>query len=75
MPQISIAAARGNANLTQKQLAAKLGVSNSSVVEWENGKREIPLRHLIKLAELSGLSISDIFVPLKSENIGLDDEE
>lgn len=71
MPQISIAAARVNANLTQKQLADILGVSNSSVVEWESGKREIPLRHLMKLAELSGLSISDIFVPLKSENIGL----
>ena len=70
MSQISIAAARVNANLTQKQLADILGVSNSSVVEWESGKREIPLRHLMKLAELSGLSISDIFVPLKSENIG-----
>lgn len=71
MSQISIAAARVNANLTQKQLADILGVSNSSVVEWESGKREIPLRHLMKLAELSGLSISDIFVPLKSENIGV----
>ena len=67
MPQISIAAARVNANLTQKELADKLGVSNTSVVAWENGDREIPLRHLMKLAELSGLSISDIFVPLKSE--------
>lgn len=75
MPQISIAAARVNANLTQKQLADKLGVSNTSVVEWENGKREIPLRHLIKLAELSGLSISDIYVPLKSEKIGVNSEE
>lgn len=71
MSQISIAAARVNANLTQKQLADILGVSNSSVVEWESGKREIPLRHLMKLAELSGLSISDIFVPLKSENVGV----
>jgi len=68
--QVSIAAARVNANLTQKELAEKLGVSNNSVVAWENGKREIPLRYLQALAELSGLSISDIFVPLKSQNMG-----
>lgn len=67
MPQISIAAARVNAKLTQKELASKLGVSNTSVVAWENGQREIPLRHLVTLAELSGLSINDIFVPMKSE--------
>lgn len=64
--QISIAAARVNANLTQKELAEKLGVSNNSIVAWESGEREIPLRHLQALADLSGLSISDIFVPLKS---------
>lgn len=68
--QVSIAAARVNANLTQKELAEKLGVSNTSVVAWENGQREIPLRHLQALAELSGLSISDIFVPLKSHKMG-----
>jgi DNA-binding XRE family transcriptional regulator len=68
--QVSIAAARVNANLTQKELAEKLGVSNNSVVAWENGKSEIPLRHLQALAKLSGLSISDIFVPLKSQNMG-----
>ena len=64
--QISIAAARVNANLSQKELAEKLGVSNNSIVAWEKGEREIPLRHLQALADLSGLSISDIFVPLKS---------
>lgn len=66
MPQISIAAARVNARLSQKELADKLGVSNNTVVSWETGKTEIPLRYLQALAELSGLSISDIFVPLKS---------
>lgn len=69
MPQISIAAARVNAGLTQKELAERLAVSNGSVVAWESGEREIPLRHLKTLADLSGLSINDIFVPLKSEKI------
>ena len=69
MSQISIAAARVNARLTQKELADKLGVSKNTVNSWEQGNTEIPLRHLQRLADLSGLSISDIFVPLKSENI------
>lgn len=69
MAQISIAAARVNANLTQAQLAEKLGVSKNTVCSWEQGVTEIPLRHLQSLAILSGLSISDIFVPMKSEKI------
>jgi transcriptional regulator with XRE-family HTH domain len=74
MAQISIAAARVNAKLTQKELAEKLGVSNNTVCSWENGTTEIPLRYLQALANLSGLSISDIFVPLKSDNIVLKGE-
>ena len=33
-----IAKKRGEKNLTQKQLAEKLGVSNKTVSKWENGK-------------------------------------
>ena len=37
--KITLAAARVNAGLTQKQLAEKCGVSESSVFNWENGEQ------------------------------------
>lgn len=35
--KISMAAARVNARLTQKQLADACGVSESTVIKWESG--------------------------------------
>ena len=37
MPKISLEAVRVNAKMTQKEWASKLGVSNSTVVNWEKG--------------------------------------
>lgn len=37
MPKISLAAARINANLTQKEAAEALNVSLSTYKNWENG--------------------------------------
>lgn len=41
MKQISIKAARINKDLTQKELAKRLNVSNKTVSNWENG-RSVP---------------------------------
>lgn len=35
MPRISLEAVRVNANMTQKEWAERLGVSNNTVVNWE----------------------------------------
>ena len=40
MPKISLEAVRVNAKITQKKWASKLGVSNSTVVNWEKGNKE-----------------------------------
>ena len=37
MPKISLAAARVNAGLSQKEAAKKLNVSNKTLWNWENG--------------------------------------
>ena len=37
MPKMSLAAARKNANLTQAQAADKIGVSLSTLKNWEYG--------------------------------------
>lgn len=65
MPRISLEAARVNANLTQKELAEILGVSNATVVNWEKGVTEPNASQLRKISELSGIPLDFIFVPDK----------
>lgn len=40
--QISLKAARINANLSQIQLAELLGVSDSTISRWEKGQTDMP---------------------------------
>ncbi len=44
-------------NLTRKQLAAALNVSERLISYWENGARECNFDMLIKLADLFNVSI------------------
>jgi transcriptional regulator with XRE-family HTH domain len=61
--KISMAAARINAGLTQKQLAIVCGVSESTVVNWENGKRVPSLRKLPLLEKAYGISLDYVKMP------------
>lgn len=61
--KITLAAARVNAGLTQKQLAEKCGVSESSVFNWENGKSSPKLKHLPMLEEAYGISLDYVKIP------------
>ncbi len=36
--RITLAAARVNAGLTQKEVAEALGISNATLIKWENGE-------------------------------------
>ncbi len=42
---------REDADLAQKQIASVLGIDQRVYSTYETGKREIPVHHLIKLAE------------------------
>ena len=66
MPKISLEAVRVNAKMTQKEWASKLGVSNSTVVNWEKGNTEPSLYQLREMSRLSGVPMDFIFVPDKS---------
>jgi len=45
---------------TQKELADKLGISESAVSLIENGKRKLKLETAIKLAEIFGVSLDEL---------------
>jgi transcriptional regulator with XRE-family HTH domain len=44
--------------LTQQELARQLGVSKSTVANWESGKH-FPLRYMGKVEEVLGISLDD----------------
>lgn len=64
--QISLAAARVNANLTQEEVAKALNVGKQTIVSWEKGKSEPKMSQSRQLSELYGIPLDYIFLPDKS---------
>ena len=64
--QISLAAARVNANLTQDEVSRQLHVSKQTVVNWEKGKAAPTFIVLTALSNLYGIPIDNIILPQKS---------
>lgn len=48
---------REDADMTQKELAEKLGMSQTGYSKYETGENDIPTAILIKLGEIYGVSI------------------
>ena len=64
MFKISLEAARVNAGLLQKEAAAKLGVSNKTLGNWENGTSFPNAQQIKKICELYVVSYDNInFLP------------
>lgn len=61
--KISMASARVNAGLTQKQLAEECGVSESTVVNWENGKSHPHIKRLPLLEKAYGIPLDHVKIP------------
>lgn len=64
--QISLAAARVNAKLTQEEVAKAIKVSKNTVVAWENGKAEPKISQARELSKLYSIPLDNIFLPTKS---------
>ncbi len=64
--QISLAAARVNANLTQDDVCKHLHVGKQTIVNWENGKTTPSFIVLSALSNLYGIPIDNIILPTKS---------
>ncbi len=63
-----IAECRKSKNLTQEQLAEKLGVSNKSISRWENGKTMPDYSILLNLCENLDISVNELFSCEKLSN-------
>lgn len=64
--KISVAAARTNSGLNQPEFAEKIGVSVSTVLNWEKGRTEPNVSQLRQISELSGIPMDYIFVQQES---------
>ncbi|MBQ9084721.1 MAG: helix-turn-helix transcriptional regulator [Clostridia bacterium] len=60
---------REDRDLTQKEVAEYLHIQQNTYSQYENGKRQLPIEHLISLARLYGtstdylLGLTDIETP------------
>lgn len=56
----NLRAARASCGLTQKQVAAKLGVVESCYANWEQGRTEPGIEMLRKLSAVLDVNIDDL---------------
>ena len=63
--QISLKAARVNAELTQEEAAKLIGRTKQTIVNWELGVTEIKFRDLVTLSKLYDMPIEMIKTPEK----------
>ena len=64
LEKITLPAARKLANLTQRELANRCNVSESTVINWEKGRTEPTISQAIKIGEVVGIHYDNIiFLP------------
>lgn len=57
---------REDNDMTQAQIAEKLGTSQTMYARYERGANELPIHHLIRLCEIYGVS-ADYFLGLNDK--------
>jgi transcriptional regulator with XRE-family HTH domain len=59
--KIFISHRREDKNLSQEQLANRIGTTKGSISRWENNERDITLGALRAIAEALGCEVADLF--------------
>lgn len=61
--KISMASARVNAGLTQKELATECKVSEATIIKWEQGKASPHIKRLPLLEKAYGIPLDYVKIP------------
>ena len=61
--RISMKSARVNANLTQAEIAEKLGITSVCYWYWESGRISMTERKFKEFCDIVGATEEDIFLP------------
>lgn len=64
--KISLKAARVNAGLTQKDLAIRTNKNPQTILNWENGYTQIPLKEFKLICKILNVDENNISLPTKS---------
>ena len=64
--QISLAAARVNAGMTQEEVAKHMAVGKQTIVSWEKGTSEPKISQAKELSKLYDMPLDYIFLPSES---------
>ena len=64
--QISLAAARVNARMTQEDVAKRMKTSKRTIINWEKGVAVPSFADLNMLSSIYDIPIDNIFLPSKS---------
>ena len=64
--QISLAAARVNAKLTQEDVAKRKKIGKTTIINWEKGVSAPSFADLKMLSDIYGIPLDNIFLPQKS---------
>lgn len=70
--KITLAAARVNADFTQKEVAKTLKISKTTLINWEKSKVKLKPTQLIALCELYKINLDNIFLPIKYTESGVE---
>ena len=58
--QYSLKELRARVNMTQAEIAQKLGVSTQTYCGWENSPGDIKISKAVQLAKIFGIQVGDI---------------
>lgn len=64
--EISLAAARVNAKMTQREMAEYIGVTVDTINNWEKGKSEPTTSQLREISKVSKIPMDFIFIHSQS---------
>lgn len=69
MQQYTLKELRARKNMTQSEVAEKIGVATQTYNAWEKDVSNVAIGKVNALAEIFGVTIGEIFLPCNMKNI------